>query len=195
MTTLEDAIARLENTNPAYNNPGAISGTGDTGSSFGAGIGVYSTLAAGQAALDNQIERIYSGSSPLYPGGANETLNQFGQVYAPNQNYGSKIASLLGVPSSTPLSQIQSGVPSFSNGQLVVGGQSYSPDQVTQMTIDAQKKQGGNGKHVFGVALEDVVVIVVGVILIAAGVFSFKQTQTVIETGSRIGRKIAEVSA
>lgn len=191
-TTLEDAITRLENTNPAYNNPGAISGTGDTGSSFGSGIGVYSTLAAGKAALDNQIQRIYSGASSLYPGGSSMTLDQFGQIYAPNQNEGSKLSSILGVPSSTQLSQIPSGVPTFENGNLVVNGQSYTPEQVTARI---EGKNTSPSKTIFGISLEDVAVIIVGVILIAAGVFSFRSTQTVIETGTNIGKRIAEVAA
>lgn len=195
MGTLANAIATLENTNPAYNNPGAISGTGDTGSSFGAGIGIYSTLQAGQTALSSQLARIYSGSSSLYPGGASMTLDQFGEVYAPNQNYGKSLGSILGVPSSTPLSSIPSGTTSNAPQTGILGALNKGMNALDSFTgaPNADNPQGAQ-KSAFGVSLHDIVVIVVGIILIAAGVFSFKQTQTVIETGTRVGRRIAEVA-
>lgn len=42
--------------------------------------------------------------------------------------------------------------------------------------------------------LEDAVVIIVGLILIAAGLFAFKTTQTVINTASKIGSKAVELA-
>src|SRR6185312_15801372 len=119
--TLASAIAQLENTKPSYNNPGAISGTGDTGSSFGQGIGIYSSVQAGQAALEHQLNLIYSGQSPYYPGGSSMTLDQFGQSYAPNQGYGAKIASILGVPSTTQLASIPSGTNSTAPQTGILG--------------------------------------------------------------------------
>jgi hypothetical protein len=104
-TTLADAITRMEGTNPAYNNPGAISGTGDTGHSFGQNIGIYSTLAAGQAALNNQISKIYAGTSAYYD--PSMSLDTFGQIYSGgNAAYGAGLAAQLGVPSSTTLAQL-----------------------------------------------------------------------------------------
>jgi uncharacterized membrane protein len=44
-------------------------------------------------------------------------------------------------------------------------------------------------------SLEDVVVIIVGFVLIAAGVFAFKSTQTIIQTGGRIARGAAGLAA
>lgn len=193
MGTLASAIAQLENTNPIYNNPGAISGTGDTGSSFGKGIGIYSTLQAGEAALSDQLSKIYGGKSAYYT--PNMTLDQFGQVYAPNQNYGSSIASILGVPSSTPLSQIPSGVPSSTAPQTgILGALNKGMNALDSFTgaPNVDNPQGGQ-KSAFGVSLHDIVVIVVGIILLAAGVFSFKQAQTVIQTGTKYGKKAAEV--
>jgi hypothetical protein len=203
MGTLASAIAQLENVNPSYNNPGAISGTGDTGTSFGQGIGIYSTLQAGQAALENQLSLIYSGSSPYYPGGSNMTLQQFGEVYAPNQNYGNTLASILGIPSSTTLANIPSGVSGTSSTGVsasdvadAVGnnfgignvGTAVSSISGAQTSFLSQAESYLNNKA------HDVVVVVVGIILIAAGVFAFKQTQTVIDTATRVGRRIGEVA-
>ena len=46
-----------------------------------------------------------------------------------------------------------------------------------------------------GITLEDIVFVVVGLILIGAAVFSFKGTQTVIDTVSRTAAKASEVAA
>lgn len=44
-------------------------------------------------------------------------------------------------------------------------------------------------------SLEDTVFIVLGLILIAAGVFAFKSSQTIIETAGRFGARASEVAA
>lgn len=203
MGTLASAIATLENTNPIYNNPGAISGTGDTGSSFGSGIGIYSTLDAGKEALSNQLANVYSGNDPLYPGGSSMTLEQFGQAYEGNplSTYGDSLANILGVSPSTQLSQIPSGIsgstPTFSNGNLVVGNQTLTPQQATSSYLSGNPTTGwiANIEKWITSHTEDVVVVIVGIILVASGVFAFKQTQTVINLGAKVGKKIAEVSA
>ena len=38
------------------------------------------------------------------------------------------------------------------------------------------------------------IILIIGVLLIAAGLFSFKATQTVIQTGARVGRRAAELA-
>lgn len=196
MGTLASAIAQLENTNPVYNNPGAISGGGDTGSSFGQGIGIYSTLDAGNAALSSQLSKIYAGSSPYYPGGSNLTLDQFGSIYGKSPTYGQSLGSILGVPSTTPLSQIPSGATGSSSSPQtgILGILNKGMNTLDSITgaPNADNPSGGQ-KSVLGIHLQDVVVIIVGIILIAAGLFSFKQTQTVIETGTKLGKKAAEV--
>lgn len=42
---------------------------------------------------------------------------------------------------------------------------------------------------------QNVVLVVIGIILIAAGLFSFKQTQTVVNTASRVGKRVAALGA
>jgi len=46
-----------------------------------------------------------------------------------------------------------------------------------------------------GITLEDIVFVIVGLILIGAAVFSFKGTQTVIDTVTKTASKAAEVAA
>lgn len=195
VTTLADAISQIESTNPAYNNPGAISGTGNTGQSFGAGIGVYSDLASGEAALQHQLDLVYSGSDSLYPGGSQMTLQQFGEVYAPNQNYGASLASTLGVSSATPLSSI-----------TPYSGTSWTPFMQgtisKQITNPVSSLFGGN--PISGLASQvenyiaanavNFVTVIVGLILIAAGLFAFKQTQTIITTVGGHVRRGAELA-
>jgi hypothetical protein len=199
MGTLASAIAALENTNPVYNNPGAISGTGDTGSSFGAGIGIYSSLSAGQQALENQLTNVYSGTDPLYPGGSAMTLTQFGQAYEgnPSSTYGNSLANILGVPASTPLSAIPSGVGGSTAPQTgFLGALNKAMNALDSVTGASNvDNPAGNGTIPFlGISIHDITVILVGIILIAAGVFAFKQTQTVIEVGTKVGKKISEVA-
>jgi hypothetical protein len=43
--------------------------------------------------------------------------------------------------------------------------------------------------------LEDTIFILLGLLLIAAGIFSFKESQTVVQTLGRAGKKAAEMSA
>lgn len=47
LNTIAGAISGAENVNPSYNNPLALGGSGDTGQSFGQGLGVFSSLQAG----------------------------------------------------------------------------------------------------------------------------------------------------
>ena len=47
LNTIATAISGAENVNPDYNNPLALGGTGDTGQSFGQGLGVFSSFQSG----------------------------------------------------------------------------------------------------------------------------------------------------
>lgn len=50
-------------------------------------------------------------------------------------------------------------------------------------------------KKIFGIGLEDFIFIAIGIILISAGLFSFKQAQTVINTGARAVKGAASIAA
>lgn len=49
-------MAKFENANPNYNNPMAVQGTGDTGTTAGNGLGIFSTMDAGMQAGINLLE-------------------------------------------------------------------------------------------------------------------------------------------
>jgi hypothetical protein len=51
------------------------------------------------------------------------------------------------------------------------------------------------GKQILGIDLEDVIFIVLGLLLIAAGLFAFKGTQTIIQKGANIASKVGKASA
>jgi hypothetical protein len=48
--TMGRVMASFENSNPAYNNPMAVQGTGDTGTTAPNGLGIYSSVDAGMSA-------------------------------------------------------------------------------------------------------------------------------------------------
>lgn len=54
---------------------------------------------------------------------------------------------------------------------------------------------GNLTKTILGIDLEDIIFIILGILLIAAGVFAFKQTQVVIQRGAALTRTAAEATA
>src|SRR5271168_3515296 len=93
--TLAAAIAREENVNPSYNNPGAIMSGGT--------LNTYDTPEEGESALENLLQNAISGNSKYY--NPNESIQDFENTYTGGDtNAGSNVASFLGVPSSTPIS-------------------------------------------------------------------------------------------
>ena len=183
LSPLAAAISQLEgygasatNIPTLANNPGDLElgdiGYGTLTASGGNKITVFPTLAAGQAALEAQVSKMENGGSSVYT--PSETIAQAGATYGGSSTYGQKLAQLLGVDSSASLSSLASGISGTSNTASSV---------VSAMA-------GG-----IGGLFTDYVVIILGLILIAAGVFAFKQTQTVIESAGKVAGKIAEVSA
>lgn len=205
MGTLASAIAALENTNPAYNNPGAITDVapGETGNYFGAGIPIFATAEAGEAAFETKIANIYNGNSSVYS--PSMTLSEFGEAYAPNQNYGNSLANILGVPASTQLSSIPSGVGAVgAAGTASVGSTgvlSGAANAIANKFGLPNITGAGTGGVVAGIEnwltshAEDFVVVIVGLILIAAGVFAFKESQTIISTVAKGTKGAAALAA
>lgn len=201
VSTLQAAIIQLEGSNPAYNNPGDITDEfeGATGSYFGTSvpIPIYSTPAAGLAALEQKLSNIYNGNSSVY--NTNMTLDQFGTVYGGSSTYGASLANILGVPSSTPLSQIPSGVSGASTS--APGSLSSIYNGITSLgsnAASAASSAASVGSFLKGLtkrSLEDYTVIIVGILLIGAGLFSFKSTQTIITTTGRVIGRTARAAS
>lgn len=199
-STLAQAIAQLEgygagnNLPTIANNPGDLSpaDTGDTGSVFtdanGNQVTAFSDVSDGWAALESKLSKILSGNDPMYD--PNDTVAQFGNTYAGNSTYGNELASLLGVSPSTPLSSVAGGAnlsaPIYENP--ATGGVANSQGQ----TVPANAAPGDF--TLFGWNPPRVIMLILGIILFAAGLFAFKQTQTAITGAVKGVKTIAEVS-
>jgi hypothetical protein len=110
---LAAAIARQENTNPAWNNPGALrSGTGMIGVSS-TGIAIFPDLATGEAALERQVQlnidrgltldEFFGGKPGVYAGYAPAADSNRPYQYAAN------VAGWTGLPENVPLSSLSAG--------------------------------------------------------------------------------------
>ena len=112
VTSISDAITRMENTNPSYNNPGGlIAGPGAIGTAPN-GIAIFPDAATGRAALERQvgldIDRGW-------------TLNQLINSWAPvcpdpickGNNptaYSNNVSSWTGLPQDVPLDSYSASV-------------------------------------------------------------------------------------
>jgi hypothetical protein len=112
------------------NNPGALElgdvGYGTLQAANGQKITVFGSVQDGWNALQKQIDEIYSGGSQHYS--PDTTLEEFGQKYSGGDgNYGSRIASALGVDPSTTLGELQYSAASAGTGAAATGGVSLTP--------------------------------------------------------------------
>jgi hypothetical protein len=115
LSTIVGAISQSENVNPAYNNPLALGGTGDTGTSFGQGLGIYSSLSAGLAAGTANIAASFANHPQWtlsywiarYTGNLDSNGNPIPS--ASLTNYTNNVSGALGVDPSTTLGDIDTG--------------------------------------------------------------------------------------
>ena len=106
LSPLGQAIATAEGANSVTNNPGNLElgdiGYGTWQAAGGQQITIFPTLAAGQAALENQINKIASGTSTA---GYNPSMSiaQVGALYSgsSNGNWANNVANALGVTTGT----------------------------------------------------------------------------------------------
>lgn len=190
---LSQAIAQEENSQWP-NNPGAIEDTSGVPIDFG-------SPAAGMAALEKKLEFDASGNSSVYD--PSMSLSDFEHTYTGGDpNAGSNVASILGVPTTTPLSSL--------SDQALSGSSSTFSDALKKLkdfamgspqgTLDAQmnaaKAESSAGASVIGWLLSSRVVIgLLGIICIAVGLMMFKTTGVVIQTATKAGIKAAELAA
>lgn len=175
LSPLAGAIAQAEgyglpNAIPTLaNNPGNIEagdvGNGTLQAAQNQQITVYNSLADGASALENLLSNAVNGNSSLYS--PSMTLSQFGSMYSSgstsgNPVYGNLLGKILGVDPSTTISQIQGGT---ATGTKSVNGSSL---------------------------LSRAIVLILGIILFGAGILSFKTSQTVIQTTTKVVGKVGE---
>jgi hypothetical protein len=133
----------------------------------------------------------------------NNPSNPSSAFYVPPTGYYQNDAGQL-VPNSTPATNYPttaSALASTNNSMpTMVSAQPIGKMQQTAM--DVGNAFGGLSDStnnaiatIFNHSLEDWIFIVLGLMLIAAGIFSFKQTQQLIQTSGQLAGKVAEVAA
>ena len=171
VSAMASAIAQMEGYNPAYagnNNPGNLVFIGQSGATKGAGgFAAFPTLAAGQAALANQIQ---------YQINQGQTLTQFFNQYAPGgtvnadggvqtsaatQNYINVVSNQLGIDPNVPLNQVAMG--SYSGGSSSTDTASIADSSQGDNTDD------GSTDYSSTVALVGVAALGVGLLYVLFG--------------------------
>ena len=200
---LEAAITREENVNPAYNNPGAIMSGGS--------LAQYPTPQAGQNALENLLTGAITGQSQYYQ--PNESLEQFEETYTGGDiNAGSNVASILGIPSTTPINSFgtvaASVQPNAQNPATApttlqqigaafndqfgpsIFGATVGPSVSNPTASYSSVTLPGGGKYQIPSVL-DVVAVVAGLVLLAGMVFGFRTLTTTVVQGAKKGAELA----
>lgn len=163
-----DAVARAEGFGipgaipTLANNPGDLA-LGDLGyGTLGNNISIFPSTQAGETALQNQINAMANGTSKYYS--PNETLAQAGSTYSGGSSWATNVAKFLGIPTSATLAE----------------------------AAQQDGKTGGDGFSLFGpYTLEDFIFIVIGIILIAAGIFAFDSTRPYITAAAKTAAEVA----
>ena len=206
LSPLSSAIAQAEGYGVSgaiptlANNPGNLElgnlGYGTMNAAGGQQITVFPSAQAGATALENQVQAALNGSSANY--NPNMSLSQFGNIYSGgNSAYGNTLASILGVSPNTPLSQANTGNSNSSWWQQMnqIGQQWGALPQSNSGLLDPLNNNGIFGSNPPSVTnlifSSRLIVLIVGVILIAAGLFAFKPTQTILTSAAKKAGELA----
>lgn len=197
-SSLANAISQLEGFGAPSaiptlaNNPGSLElgdqGYGTITAQGGQQITVFGSLQDGWNALENQLNKIFNGTSQYY--NPNQSLSQFGNIYSGgNPTYGTNLANKLGVTPDTTLGQVQ-------NQTASTGAPSGNPLDWSQFNQQVFGQDlSGSSLLTNSLVTSRLLIAVVGLLLIAAGLFSFKQTQVVLQTASKAAKTAAESGA
>lgn len=212
---VEQAIATAEGYGTAgaiptvANNPGDLE-LGDIGYGTINGVTVFPDASSGENALNNQIESILSGTDSLYP--QDESLTQAGMTYANDPNWGTNVASSLGVSTDTTLGAIASNGPdeqpqgAITSTNPLIPNESTTSSSPTNWSAIASGIEAGLGipqgtlggtslstNLIDTIVSSRVIYVFIGIILVAAGLFSFRATQTVIQRAGKYAAHGAEL--
>lgn len=180
------------------NNPGDLV-NGDIGyGTLGQGITVYPSAQAGSDALTNQLNLIANGSSANYS--PSESISQIGSTWAGSPTWGSNVASTLGVTPSTSFASLldgtattgSSGSTASTGAATSTGGIMSTLSSLGSMALFGPTSSGGSYDW------SRIAAGAIGLLLIAAGVFSFDRTQQAVTTvvqGATKAKHYAEVAA
>lgn len=156
----------------------------------------YPTMDAGIQAGDQLLQNAAAGESQYYS--PTETLSQFGNTYSGGDpNWANNVGSYLGIPTSTPMSDVfaqtgnGSSLPSISD---LAGSSLSALTGATPLgSITGAAVQTKQWWSLWDPARWAVAII--GVILIIVGLTLFHSTQTIIQRGSSIAAKGAALLA
>lgn len=177
------------------NNPGDLK-LGDIGyGTIGQGITVFPNAAAGNQALINQLQKIQNNTSRYY--NSDMSIAQIGQTWSGGDPaWSNNVSKSVGVSPDTSFGSLFSD--SFSklmqNGSAILGATTLGGGLFSFMTKQTTDKEG-NKTSAFSFDLGRVVSVILGLILIGAGVMAFRQTSVVIAQGAKIAAKGAELAA
>ena len=186
------------------NNPGSLQlgnlGYGTMQVANGQSITVFPSPSAGLSALYNQYATIANGQSQYYT--PNTSLTDFGNTYSGgNSSYGANLAKMLGVSPTSTIGSILNGTAGSASQSA---GQSSSTGQQVwnllfgnhQQSVNALGQLGtkATGSAVDVIFSSRVIIFLIGLMLIGAGLFSLRGTQSILETTTRTVKKGAEVA-
>lgn len=158
------------------NNPGDLA-LGDIGyGTLGNNITVFPSASAGADALTNQENLISNGESANYSSG--ESIADMGTTYAGasgGSTWAANVAKFLGVSPNTPIGSLLAGA------AMQTAGLNPSNQYLTAAGV-----AGGTSSPI-----TNIVFVVLGIMLIGIGAFSFKGTQTIIQTAGNVAKVAA----
>lgn len=170
------------------NNPGDLA-LGNIGyGTMGNNITIFPSASAGNDALLNQLTKIQTNKSSVY--NSDMTISEIGNLWSNgDSNWSKNVATSLGTSTDSTFSSLLKNPGDFLGGVL-----------------DGAKMALGDTNPVAGVAVQNLgtgslldiskwVSILLGLILIGAGVMAFKQTSVIITQGAKIAAKGAELAA
>lgn len=119
-------------------------------------------------------------------------LDQSGNI---TDSSGNLITAIPGSTSTTP-STTSTGATNSQGVSFndILNGLQTNTDPGLSATSGAAVTSPSN-KGILGISEEDAIIVIIGILLIAAGIFAFKQTSTVINTVGRTARHISEATA
>lgn len=171
-------------------------GYGTVTAAGGQELTIFPSLQAGYQAATNMVQSDVSGNSSIYS--PNMSLQQYMQTFTGGSaTAGNTVASILGVPSSTPISsfgQIAGSVQPNAASTTAPGTASTSSTGSPAWLAALKALLGPLGTFLPGSGqpgIVDIVAILAGLILIAGMVFGFRQLAVTIKQGVQAGVETA----
>jgi hypothetical protein len=176
------------------NNPGNLF-IGDQGYGTASnGETIFGSMSDGWAALENQVQGMLNGSSSIY--NPNMSIQDAASLYTGGDNptaWANNVATGLG---TTPSSSLASANSSAGGDQSPSAVQSIINRVIAAANPFSTSPTGQGGPSLTSrLQLSRIIVIIIGLLLIAAALFSFKTTQTVIQGSAKLLKTAGEIAA